>query len=354
MDAETKKTVAGNGIVAAGLVAAAMTYSVMTGPEPQQTDPIDEQIIVERVASEVREVLADDAETMVLTPSKVHADVMIWLKQYEGNANEKATERDGNLMSAIETVAAKVAEVDAKANKPAEPNERLMTMLETLTTKVTELESKDNESSLIIDALTRQVNDGSRDAELTKVFETFDGRISRFEGAPARLVGGIQPTIIDTRSGSIDMRDMRLVADVAPAAPNAELNARLARMEAMLAGAKPTPVNAEGITVDWGDRVIARPTPAAVPANTGAVPKDNGKGIIRTTARATGETIEGGTDIATDTINNATNVAGQGVKDSVRTVSRFLGGASSIAGSTIGDTSSLAKKQGKSIWKKFW
>jgi hypothetical protein len=359
MDAETKKSAVGGGIIATGLVAAATVFSVMNNDPQPQVETIDQQAIVERVTTEARRSLAEDKTTMVVTPDKVHADVMLWLNDYEKKADVKASERqlaqdemNARFVGAVEALTKKVAEAEETGN----PDERLVGMLETMTAKVTSLESKNNQLGVALDLLADRVNNdtSARDKELTKVFESFDGRISRVETIPSR------PTVIDTRTrpGVVDMRHMRLVADSAPADPNAELNARLARMEAMLAAnGNPAP-DGDGLDAGWGERkpIVreAQPAPAPAAVDNGAVPKDDGRGLIRTTARATGDTIEGGTDITTNTINNATNVTGQAVKDLTRTAGRFLGGASSTAGETIGGTGSLAKKQGKSIWSKFW
>jgi hypothetical protein len=154
------------------------------------------------------------------------------------------------------------------------------------------------------------------------------------------------------------MRSLRLVNDpveVAPSPEAVEANARLARIEELLATTLPEKVSKpdpEGINVDWGD-TPKRPTHDH-PAPVKAQPETKKKGLVRSLAGQTGETIHDGTDVTVETVNKATGVAGRLVKDLTDTAGRALGGASDTAGSAIGGTSDIAKKQGKKAWEKFW
>jgi hypothetical protein len=349
MDAGTKKTAVGNGIIAAGLIAATATFSLLNNNEqPPVAQPVSEQVIIERVTKEARRALAEDKKTLVATPDKVHADVMLWLNDYDKKAtaaNAVQDERVNKLAAVAETLTTKLTEENVSDG----PNQdKLIATLEALANKVTSMDSEMNTLSNRM-----SFKDAEMTNDLTRVFEGFDKRFKTFETAPYRTATRPSPNV-----GA----GLRFASDEVIAAPSpeaVEANARLARIEELLStnlsSDKPKPkADAEGIVVDWGDNKPKARTVEPAPTAAQPEPKPDSKGLVRSLAGQTGETINGGADVAVETVNKATGTTGRLVKDVTGTATRLIGGASDTAGHAIGGTADIAKKQGKKAWSKFW
>lgn len=355
MDAETKKTAVGNGILAAGVVVAAGVFAFLNNTDQPPVETINEAAIVERVTSEARKDLEADKKTMVVTPDKVHADVMLWLNEYEQKAQAANAAQDERVNKLAE-IADKLTTQQDEMKNAKDPNQaKLITTLETLATKVTNLDSKNNELSLAVDAINRRMtfNEKAMTDDLTRVFEGFDGRIRSLQARPT----DVPPQPIRREIGEHPIRLVSDAVEVQPSPEAVEENRRLARIEEILAAqfTDKSEANPEGISVDWGDNKpkVQPERPANDhPAPPTAKPKQ--KGLVRSLAGETSGTIHEGTDVAVDTVNKATGVAGQLVKDLTDTAGRALGGASDTAGSAIGGASDIAKHRGKSAWSKFW
>jgi len=329
MEAETKKSLVSGSIIAAGMVAASAVFQAMS-PTPPQVDPVDKQAIVSSVTAEVTKELKDN-KPYVEASDDVHEDTAVFLNAYEEKVNAKVAEQD-------KAIAALLTTVETLAKAP-ESDERILKTIETLAKNQKEIEKNNEELKGSVATVVNRMSftEKAMDEDLTRVFEGFDRRFRNYEGQPV--------TMPNKRGGA-----MRMVVDPTPAP--SELDIRLANIEALLArnDKKEDP---EGINVNWGDPVAKKPAVHNHPAPPVSSP-DKGKGLVRTLAGATGDTVEGGTDVAVDTVTSATGVAGRLVKDLTRTATKVVGGASDTAGTAIGGTGSLAKKQGKRAWSKFW